>query len=158
MLNNYGRIGSWVSVGSLFLLLSGCAIHSVATALNPGLASGELCIHENPRVIIGDFLPAVESAARRHGFDVRVFRNVPASCRVVIEYDGHQKWDFTNFMNKAEIKVFDRGVLVAEASYSTSNGVFGGGGLNGEKWRSTKYKLDPLLDRIFSNYPLRAEE
>jgi len=146
------------ALAPLLFGMSGCAIHAAATSLSPGLAVGELCIRENPQVIIGDFLPVVEASARRHGFEVRVYRKIPESCRAVIEYDGHQKWDFTNFMNKAEIKVFDRGVMVASATYSTSNGVFGGGGLNGEKWRSTKYKLDPLLDRIFANYPIRAEE
>jgi hypothetical protein len=46
-------------------------------------------------------------------------------------------------MNEASIKLYRDKKLVGSVSYQTPTGIFGGGGANPAKWKSTREKLHP---------------
>lgn len=137
----------------------GCAIQTAVRPLAPYKDVAEICILENPKVIIADFLPVLQEGIQRNGLRSKVYREVPNSCAYVLEYIAFQRWDFTPFMSEADIKLYKAKELVGTAreivgtvSYKLPSGIFGGGGANPAKWNSTKEKLDPLLDELFQNY------
>jgi hypothetical protein len=130
----------------------GCTIQTAVMPLAPDRDVVEICILDNPKVIIADFLPVLQDGIRRNGLRSKVYREVPSTCGYVLEYVAFQRWDFTLFMSEADIKLYNAKELVGTASYKLPTGIFGGGGLNPAKWNSTKEKLDPLLDELFQNY------
>ncbi|MFC1815550.1 Sbal_3080 family lipoprotein [Thermodesulfobacteriota bacterium] len=132
-------------------LLNGCAIQKVVHPLPPNSAITEVCILENPKVTIPDFLQIVQDGIERNGLRSRVYREIPTTCSYVLEYVAFQRWDFTLFMSEAEIKLYHQRELVGSTSYKLPTGIFGMGGINPEKWNSTKEKLDPLLDELFQH-------
>jgi hypothetical protein len=134
-------------------LIAGCSIQTVVEPIPPQTQISEICILENSKVIISDFLPIVQEGISRHGLRSSVYREVPSNCVYVLEYVAYQKWDFTLFMSEASIKLYRDKKLVGTVSYKTPTGIFGGGGANPSKWKSTKEKLDPLLDELFKYYP-----
>ena len=132
--------------------VTGCAIQTAVRPLPPNRDIAEICILENPKVIIADFLPALQEGIQRNGLRSKVYREVPSTCAYVLEYVAFQKWDFKPFMSQANISLYSGKELVGTASYKLPNGIFGGGGINPAKWDSTKEKIDPLLDELFRNY------
>ena len=130
-------------------LIAGCSIQAPVEPIPPQAAISEICILENPKVIISDFLPVVQEGISRHGLRSRVYRELPSRCVHVLVYVAYQKWDFT--LSEASIKLYQGKKLVGTLSYGTPTGAFGGA--NPAKWKSTKEKLDPLLDELFKYYP-----
>ena len=130
----------------------GCAIQTAVRPLAPNRDVAEICILENPKVIIADFLPVLQEGIQRNGLRSKVYREVPSTCAYVLEYIAFQRWDFTPFMSEANINLYNAKELVGTVSYKLPSGIFGGGGVNPAKWNSTKEKLDPLLDELFQNY------
>ena len=131
---------------------AGCTIQTAVKPLSANRAITEICIRENPKVIISDFLPALQEGIQRNGLRSNVYREVPNACAYVLEYVAFQKWDGTLIMSQVNISLYSEKELVGMASYKLPNGIFGGGGINPAKWDSTKEKLDPLLDELFRNY------
>ena len=72
-----------------------------------------------------------------------VYRQVPSDCVYVLDYVTYQRWEFTLFMSEASIKLYRDKKLVGSVSYQTPTGIFGGGGANPAKWKSTREKLHP---------------
>lgn len=134
--------------------ISGCAIQTTVQPIPPNQPIAEICILENPKVIISDFLPVIQEGIQRNGLRSKVFREIPNTCTYVLEYVAFQKWDFTPFMSEANIRLYHAQEIVGTANYKLPSGIFGGGGINPAKWNSTKEKLDPLLDELFKNYSL----
>ena len=135
-------------------VFSGCTIQTNVQSIVPNQPIEEICILENPKVAISDFLPVIQEGIQRNGFQSRVFREIPHTCTYVLEYIAFQKWDFKPFMSEAEIRLYHAQEVIGHASYKLPSGIFGGGGANPAKWNSTKEKLDPLLDALFKNYSL----
>jgi hypothetical protein len=141
------------SIVAAMTLIAGCSILTVVEPIPPQTSISEICILENPKVVISDFLPVVQEGISRHGLRSSVYREVPSACEYVLQYVAYQRWDFTVFMSEASIKLYRDKKLVGTISYETPTGIFGGGGANPAKWKSTKEKLDPLLDELFKYYP-----
>ena len=134
-------------------LIAGCAIETLVQPVPLQKSITEICILENTKVIISDFLQVVQDGISRHGLRSSVYREMPNDCVYVLEYVAYQRWDFTLFMSEAMIRLYRDKQLIGSISYKTPTGIFGGGGANPAKWKSTKEKLDPLLDELFKYYP-----
>jgi hypothetical protein len=132
--------------------VTGCTIQTAVSPLSADRAVAEICILENPKVIIPDFLPVLQEGIQRNGLRSKVYREVPNACAYVLEYVAFQKWDGAPILSQANISLYNGKELVGTASYKLPNGIFGGGGINPAKWDSTREKLDPLLDKLFQNY------
>jgi hypothetical protein len=146
------------SIVAAMTLIAGCSIQTAVQSIPPQTSISEICILENPKVIISDFLPVVQEGVSRHGLRGSVYREVPSDCEYVLQYVAYQRWDFTAFMSEASIKLYRDKKLIGNVSYETPTGIFGGGGANPAKWKSTKEKLDPLLDELFKYYPVPSRQ
>jgi hypothetical protein len=132
--------------------MTGCSIQTAVQPISYSTPISEICILENPKVIVSDVLPVIQENISKHGLRSNLYHEIPKSCTHVLEYVAYQRWDMTTFMSEANIKLYQENKLIGSVDYKTPTGLFGAGGINPAKWESTKSKLDPLLDELFKNY------
>jgi hypothetical protein len=108
-----------------------------------------VCIQENPKVIVSDFLPVLRDGFDRHGISTEVFSGqAPERCEFVLTYTALQSWDFSTYLSHAELWIERKGRKVASAEYHLD----GKGGLSLMKWQGTKTKMDPVIDDLLQAY------
>src|SRR5262245_64416233 len=103
----------------LALLLAGCTSVKVQP-LSAGYQVKHVCIQENPKVKIDDFLSVVRDGFDRHGISTEVLtsgRNVPDRCRFVLTYAAVRAWDLAEYMHYAELRLESEGRRIAHAEY-----------------------------------------
>ncbi len=116
-------------------------VQPLSMELNPET----ICIEENPKVIVGDFLSVVRNRLKHHGIDTRVFDSPdPNECEYILTYTALKSWDFTTYLHHAELRLERNGQKVATAQYHLRNK----GGLSLMKWQSTQTKMDPVIDQL----------
>jgi hypothetical protein len=128
------------------LFLAGCTSVQVQP-LSPTLQVKHVCIQENPKVKIDDFVPVVRDGFDRHGISTEVVlygRDVPERCTFILTYAAVRAWDFAEYMHYAELRLESKGRRVAYAEYR----LVGKGGLSMMKWQSTRTKMDPVIDEL----------
>lgn len=140
-------VASRLSILGVALLLAACAS---TTTVRPITVTkiDTVCIERNADVYVDDLLPAIEEAFKRNGIATRVFDVSPAPCPYRLTYAASRRWDLKVFMADARIVLYRDRELVGEATYALPSGVFGGGGINPEKWRGAAYKIDPIMDKM----------
>lgn len=140
------------SISRAFLvtaLVSGCASTvAVKPVKTPASEIDAVCIERNEEVLVDDLLPVIEAAFRRNGIEARVFDTSPAPCQYRVKYTASRRWDLTPFLSDARISIYQNRELIGEATYSLPSGIFGGGGINPDKWRGTAFKIDPIMDQM----------
>lgn len=108
-----------------------------------------ICIKENPKVIVSDFLTVLRDGFDRHNISSEVFSGeIPDGCEYVCTYTALQSWDFTTYLSHAELRLESKGRKVAYAEYHLN----GKGGLSLMKWQGTKTKMDPVIDELLKGY------
>jgi hypothetical protein len=126
------------------LLLTGCTsieVDPVASNLN----IDKICIEENPKVIVGDFLSVVRNRIEHHGIETDVYENrIPEGCRYTMTYTALKTWDMGTYLHHAELRLEQEGRKVGYAQYHLN----GKGGLSLTKWKGTKAKMDPVVDEL----------
>ncbi|MCW4453402.1 Sbal_3080 family lipoprotein [Flavobacterium sp. MXW15] len=130
------------------LALAGCTSVNVkpATAAD---AFQHLCIHENPQVIVPDFVAILQRGLDRHGVSSELFSGArPAHCDYVLTYTARRSWDFATYLTHAELRIDRQGRHVASAQYHLR----GKGGLSLTKWKSTEAKMTPVIDQLLANH------
>jgi len=106
----------------------------------------KICIEENPKVIVGDFLDIIRSRIESHGIDTEVYTNeIPDDCEYILTYTALKGWDFATYMHHAELHIDHNGEEVGYAVYHLK----GKGGFSLMKWQGTKTKMDPVVDKLF---------
>src|SRR5262245_13809055 len=106
-----------------------------------------VCIELNPKVMVEDFVPAVEDGFRRHGIATASYTPpLPADCRFVLTYTALRSWDFVPFLRYAELHLSDGHQTIGSVMYKHR----GGFGFN--KWASTESKMQPLVDQLLAAY------
>ena len=117
------------------------------SSLDQPLAVDLICIEQNPKVIVDDFLKVLEDGIARNGMRSIVFTgNTPEGCEYIMTYTALRTWDITPYLSHAEIWIHKSNRQVASAVYHLA----GGGGLSLMKWQGTKTKMDPVIDELFS--------
>jgi hypothetical protein len=135
-------------VVALCIASSGCTSVNVQPA-DRSLNLKHVCIQENPRVIVADFLTVVRDGFDRHGISTQVFSGTaPDRCEYVLTYTALQSWDVTTYLSRAELRLEHKGRKVAAAEYYLR----GKGGLSLTKWEGTKTKMDPVIDELLKAY------
>lgn len=106
-----------------------------------------VCIQENSKVIIGDFLDVVRTHVERHGLTTEVYRTdrTPAQCEYTLTYTARQSWDFSPYLSVALIELRRGSELVSRGDYRLR----GKGGLSLMKWQGTEAKIGPVIDEMF---------
>jgi hypothetical protein len=126
-------------------VLGGCT----TVRVNPvpaGEAIRHVCIEENPKVVVGDFLSVLEEGFARHEISTELVQAVaiPESCEYLVRYTAFKKWDFATYLSHAELRLLKGRNEIASAMYHLK----GGGGYSMTKWRSTQSKMDPVIDEL----------
>ncbi|MEM1144095.1 MAG: Sbal_3080 family lipoprotein [Pseudomonadota bacterium] len=134
------------------VLLSCSACTSVdVKPLNAQSDPDLICIEENDKVIVGDFLSVVQTRIEDHGILTDVFPEKAAEyCDYVLTYVALQTWDMGTYMHHAELRLLYQGRRVAYAEYHLK----GKGGLSLMKWKSTKSKMEPVVDELLGKTPI----
>lgn len=106
-----------------------------------------VCIKENPRVIVHDFLDVVREGLARHGIRSKVFAGDPSpDCEVLLTYTALQSWDLALYLSHAEVRLERDGAQIGYAEFHLR----GKGGFSFFKWQGTRTKMDPVLDELLS--------
>jgi hypothetical protein len=108
-----------------------------------------VCIQENHRVKVYDFVTVLRDGFDRHGISTEVFSgSTPDKCEYILTYTALQSWDFSPYLSHAEIRLEKSGRKIAYAEYHLS----GKGGFSLMKWQGTKAKMDPVIDELLKAY------
>jgi hypothetical protein len=133
---------SRILIFAVALLLSACAAVVEVKPAEPTLAIQHVCIQENPKVAVGDFLQVLRDGFDRHGISTEVFRDTkPADCEYMVTYVANNRWELRVFLSDAQIRIEKDGRYVASASLHYGKWATG-------KDQSTKEKIEPLIDEM----------
>lgn len=106
-----------------------------------------ICIQENPRVQVGDFVAVMQEGFQKHGITSQLVKeSVPARCSYTSTYTARRKWDMAMYMADAQIDILHDGRQIASANYHLK----GGGGLSLNKWQGTREKILPVIDQLLA--------
>lgn len=109
-----------------------------------------VCIVENPKVTVPDFVAILRDGLSRHDIVTSVVSNDNASsCPVTLTYTALRSWDFSTYVSHAELRLWSNGKQIGSADYHLRNK----GGLALTKWASTKSKMDPVIDQLITGKP-----
>ena len=112
----------------------------------------QICIVNNPKVLVTDFVPVVQKHLQHHGIVSRVVEGSEAEkCAYQLHYSAKRSWDFTPYMSWAELKLYQNEVLIANAEYK----LLDKGGLSVTKWQSVETKMTPVIDQLFAKRNLQ---
>ena len=130
------------------LTLCGCTAITVRP-IDKSVQLKHVCIQENTKVQVSDFLTVVQAGFDRHGISTEIVSgNVPGNCEYLLTYTALRHWDVSTFLSHAELRIERAGRQVGYAEYHLKNN----GGLSLNKWASTKSKMDPAVDQLLSAY------
>lgn len=138
-----------LGLGICTLVLTGCTSIQVnnATGFNANTIK-QVCVVDNPKVIIKDFNQIIERSFARHNISARTFKDSDdlSSCQTTLNYTALRSWDFAPYMVSAQFNLLQNGRQVSEASFRLK----GNGGLALNKWRSTETKVNELVDQLIN--------
>ncbi|WP_212629111.1 Sbal_3080 family lipoprotein [Pseudomonas sp. KB-10] len=137
------------------LLAATVLVGCTATQVTPlQSAADQMCIEENPKVQVSDFVPVLQQGFARHGIETQLYAKIPREqCPYVVTYTARRSWDMAPYLSTAEIVILGpRRQTLAKANYHLR----GKGGLSLMKWQGTKSKIDPVIDELLANVQLTA--
>lgn len=138
----------WMLILAGFLILTGCTAVDVRP-VDKSIALKNVCIKENPKVKVTDFLHVVREGFDRHGIATEMFSgSIPNECEYILTYTALRSWDITPYLSHAELWLEKNGKQIAYAQYHLK----GKGGLSLTKWKGTKAKMDPVIDNLLKEY------
>jgi hypothetical protein len=106
-----------------------------------------VCIRENSKVLVHDFVPVVRDALSQHGIRSEVFSGEPpAHCDVILTYTALRRWDLGAYLSHAEVRLERDGLQIGYAEYHLR----GGGGFSLFKWQGTRTKMEPVLSELLA--------
>lgn len=129
-----------------FIALTSCTSVDVrpAQTLQRGT---EVCIVNNPKVIVSDFVDVVRDGFDRHGLPTKVVSESESnSCKITLTYTALRSWDMAPYLSHAELRLWENGSQIGFAQYHLN----GKGGYSLTKWKGTKSKIDPVVDQLLS--------
>jgi hypothetical protein len=137
-------------------ILTGCA-SKVVNPISKEHNISHICIENNPKVIVSDFLPVMEDEFYNHGISSEVFYldNMPKSCNVRVNYVAFQTWDLKTYLTRAEIRVYKDKKRIGYGMFNEDGG-FASLSLN--KWKSVHEKMKPIFDELLKEYSIKDKK
>ena len=139
---------------TLVLLVICCGVFSACTSVtvrrpDSNLVIKHVCIQENPKVWVSDFLPVLKNGFTRHNIATTIYSGTtkPAGCEYSLSYTARQSWDVAPYLSHAELWLEKDGRQIGYAEYH----LIGKGGFSLMKWEGTKTKMDPVIDELLQN-------
>ena len=134
------RLGVLALLGMATMSLVGCTAVSVQPVA--GLdKSATVCIVQNPKVLVRDFISVVERRFAYHGIKTRLVNDL-TDCTYTMDYTAERSWDFKPYLDYALLNLRHEGVLMGSAEYRNR------GGLTFTKYAGTASKLNPVIDEL----------
>ena len=134
-----------------FVFLSGCTQINVRKIDSQKYAIKHVCIEQNLRVNVNDFVSVMENKFYEYGITSEVFREYspPSSCKYIVKYTAKQSWDITKYIGFAEINIYRGNRKIGGATYKQAGG---SASLSLNKWGSTLEKIGPVLDELLVKF------
>ncbi len=131
--------------------LSGCST-KIVEPIDKKYELSHVCIEDNPKVIVTDFIPVVEDTFQSHGISTEVYyrNSIPADCSITMTYTALRRWDLSPYLSHAELRLYKKKKKIGYAEYHLT----GGGGLDLSKWASVKSKMTPVIEDLLRQYPI----
>jgi len=132
------------------ILIVGCAttnVRKIDRATNPVTI---LCIEENPKVWVKEFLPFIEKSFQNYGIKTVVYQEVPGTCEYALSYTAFQRWDFVPFVYLAEVRIRRGAENIAMGRYNLN--LNQGAGLAFNKWASIETKMTPVIEELLIDF------
>jgi len=104
-----------------------------------------VCIEQNSRVTIVDFVDVMQEAFLKHGISSSVV-SPPARCKYTATYTAQRTWNLGTFLSEAHVVIFRDGTPIAAANYHLR----GKGGLTLTKFAATRSKILPVMDQMLA--------
>ena len=135
-----------VSLAACAAVVSGCTSIEVRP-LDASAPLKQVCIVENKRVEVSDFVAVLRDGFDRHGIASSVVATEDAKgCEATLTYTALRKWDLAPYLSHAELRLWRDGRQIGSATYHLN----GGGGFSLMKWEGTKTKMDPVIDQLLA--------
>jgi len=135
-------------ITAIVLALVGCTSIQVQP-IDRSVNLKHVCIQDNPKVVVADFVTVLRDGFDRHGISTEVFSgSTPERCEYILTYTALQSWDVSTYLSYAELRMESKGRKIASAEYRLR----GKGGLSLMKWQGTKAKMDPVIDELLKAY------
>jgi hypothetical protein len=132
-------------------LLSACTSVHVKPVDNARFKLVHVCIQENPKVIISDFVQVLREGFERHRLTTELVRDgssIPQACEYLLTYTARQSWDFSPYLSTARLELRRGNELVSSADYHLR----GKGGFSLTKWAGTASKMNPVIDQMLKDF------
>ncbi len=133
----------------LFVVLgAGCTAIDVKQ-VDASYKIDHVCIENNPKVIVADFVSTVEDVFHDHSITTEIYNGIiPEHCQYKMSYTALRSWDVTPYLSHAELRLFKGMQRIGYAEYHLK----GGGGLALNKWASVKSKMTPVVNQLLAQY------
>lgn len=131
-----------LSLSIAIAVLSACSSLSVQELPKQHLAINHICIVDNPKVTITEFVPALQARLNHHGIGNTVINpKDEGQCTHTLKYVARRSWDFTTYLSEVDLKLFEHQKQIAFVSFKQGSGSLA-------KWGGTADKLNPLVDKM----------
>ena len=130
------------------ILFSGCTAIDVKQ-VDSSHNIEHVCIENNPKVIVTDFVSTVEDVFNDHGISTEIYSGeFPNHCVFKLTYTALRTWHITPYLSHAELRLFKDRERIGYAEYHLN----GGGGFALNKWASVKSKMTPVVNQLLAQY------
>ncbi|MBK5436571.1 hypothetical protein JFV30_06760 [Pseudomonas sp. TH32] len=128
----------------LLLALAGCTNVKVEP-VSPQYNISRLCIEENPKVVVGDFVDGLQTLLRKHHIESRLYAApVPGNCEYRLTYTAIRSWDFSAYLSDASVRLYKGDQSIGFAQYTLA----GGGGFDLSKYNTVEEKMAPVINQL----------
>ncbi|MCV4288438.1 Sbal_3080 family lipoprotein [Pseudomonas capsici] len=128
----------------LLLVLAACTNIKVEPVASQYKIS-QLCIEENPKVVMSDFVDGLQTLLRKHGIESQLYTApVPPSCEYRLTYTAIRSWDIAPYLSDASVRLFKGSQQIGFGQYNLT----GKGGLDPSKIAPVEEKMAPVIDQL----------
>lgn len=127
---------------SLVAIMFGCTAVNVDPVADTD-AIDIVCIVENPKVVVGDFVSVVEKRFSYHNIETKLVTD-RSDCQYTLEYTAERSWDLKPFLDYALLTLRKNGTPIGKAEYRNK------GGLTVTKYAGTESKMNPVIDELLT--------
>lgn len=106
-----------------------------------------VCLEENPKVVVGGFFLGMIKALDKNGIAVRTFLPpTPADCPVILRYVAFNNWDQGNFLGRFDVTVFRDETQIGSMRYLARQFA-----KDDSKFNPPEETLTPMVKQLFPN-------
>lgn len=109
----------------------------------------DICIIQNPAVIVEDFVPALQALLEQRGITSKLIPKEDSSCNYRLAYTANQSWDVAVYLKFASMILYKGADVVGRATYNSGEG-FG-------KFRSVYDTLKIVTDELLADFSQRPK-